>query len=207
MTLQEEQEAFQKQIQQHFISLFDLTNKIVEEKSLDMNQAGLFLLTRINLYLEKEDKRICCELVEPPFEKYSLDYVPNINVLDALRFLSKNGRFRSENNAKKYGILLSEINAALSNSTDLQPVTQTTPKNYHPSERETHLQMIAILAEELAKRQKSKFLKASGLPNNLALAELINMRAKEIEIESVKTKSVDTYRRRLTEISSFYKGE
>ena len=66
--------------------------------------------------------------------------------------------------------------------------------------------MIAILAEELAKAKGSKYLKSNNLPNNLQISELLAALAKEIEIEALTAKSVDTYRKRLNEISQFYKG-
>lgn len=216
MTFQEEQAQFQKQIDENFISLFDLINNIRQEKELSFTDASLFLLTRINNYIGNteenrfrtlpNEKKICCQLVDPPFERYSLDYISNYELVDVLKFAVKNGRFRSEKKAKTYGLIKSEIENALSGISQTE-IKQESIKDYHPNERDTHLQMIAILAEELAAKLPIKYRKANGLPNNSAIAELIGMRAKEIEIESLTSKSVDTYRRRLTEISKFYKGE
>lgn len=208
MTIQEEQETFAKFIQENFISLFDLIENIKQEKNISINEAGLYLLTRINDYKGNLDE-ICCALVEPPFIRYSLSYISKYELVDVIKFIVNNGRFRSEKKAKKhYGLIKSEIKNILMGNHQTESNSQTVTKDYHPSERETHLQMIAILAEELAKiSNTAKYRKASGLPNHSALSELISMRAKEIEIEALTSKSVDTYRRRLTEVSKFYKGE
>lgn len=101
---------------------------------------------------------------------------------------------------------LEELKQKLAQAT--QSPTVGNSQNYNPTERNTHLQMIAILAEELAKSKNGKYLKKStGLPNHLNLSELLERLAKEIEIEAVTAKSVDTYRKRLGEASQYYKGD
>lgn len=208
MTIQEEQERFSKLLQENFISLFDLIENIKQDHNLSINDAGLYLLTRINNYKGDLDS-ICCALVEPPFIKYSLSYIDKYELVNVIKFIVNNGKFRSEKKAKKYyGLIKSEIKNILMGNEQAECHSQISTKDYHPIERETHLQMIAILAEELAKiSNTAKYRKASGLPNHSAISELISMRAKEIEIEALTSKSVDTYRRRLTEVSKFYKGE
>lgn len=202
MNVQAEQDRFQQQINENFISLFDFIEKLAKENNISLKEAGLYLLPRINEYLSREDKKqISYELVEPPFKKYSLDIFHHYEMREQLEFLVRNGRFRSEKKAKKCGLLLSELEALLDGKISIQK------KEYNQTERETHLQMIAILAEELAKLKGGRYKKANGLPNNLVISTLIYERAKEIEIEALTAKSADTYRKRLTEISKYYKGE
>ncbi|MBF0786106.1 hypothetical protein E4T80_11600 [Muribacter muris] len=206
MTFQEEQDRFQKEIDKNFISVYDLVNQLMEEKELDFKNASLFILTRINAYLTQNDNQIFFTLTEPPFTAYTLESLWNSKVTECLEFASRNGRFRSEKKAKTYGILRSEINIALNSTFAKTENSQSDERKYNSIERETHLQMIAILAEELANHCQ-KYKKANGLPNNSAIANLIAERAMEIRIESLEPKGVDGYRRRLTEISSYYKGE
>ena len=209
MTFQEEQDSFQKYIEENYISLFDLIQKLVKEKELSVNNASLYLLTRINSYIEKENyKHFAFVLKEPPFEKYSLIPLPMFALQNMLNFAVSNGQFRPEKQAKKAGIRLSVLNIILAIKYQEHEELEQNKENkpYNQTERNTHLQMIAILAEELAKAKGSKYLKSNNLPNNLQISELLAALAKEIEIEALTAKSVDTYRKRLNEISQFYKG-
>ena len=212
MNVQEEQDRFKKLVEKEFISLFDLIQKIMNEQSISINDSGLYLLTRINHYLQKENtKKFAYKLVDPPYLKYSLDAYDIYSVKEMLNFIIKNGRFRSDNKAKKCGLHIEVLKEILNsiqwiNEEEQKEIEQQKPPKYHPSERTTHMQMIAILAEELARAKGGKYLKAKKFPNNLQLSELLGVLAKEIEIEALTAKSPETYRRRLTEISQFYKG-
>lgn len=212
MNVQEEQDVFKKWVEKEFISLFDLIQKIMNEQDISINESGLYLLTRINHYLQKENtKNFAFKLVDPPYLKYSLDAYDICSVKEMLNFIINNGRFRSDNNAKKCGLHIEVLKEILNsiqwiNEEQQKEIEQQEQPKYNPSERTTHLQMIAILAEELAKAKSGKYLKANGFPNNLQLSELLGVLAKEIEIEALTARTPETYRNRLTEISQFYKG-
>lgn len=62
--------------------------------------------------------------------------------------------------------------------------------------------MIAVLAEEVAKLSKS--YRWGNNINKLKIAELISTRSQEIEIESLKSRSVETYRQKLVKVAKFY---
>lgn len=204
MTFQEEQEAFQQQIKENIISLTDLIDTLTKHENLTIKEASLYLLTRINAY---ENKNICVQLADPPFEKYSLSFIDYDRLTKTLSFVVRNGRFKSEKEVKKYGLIKSEIRKALDNKIEsTSTIGYKANEKYNHTERETHLQIIAILAEEIAKQAK-KYKKPNGIFNNLAIAKLIENRAKEIEIESLKAKSIESYRKRLAEAKKYYTGE
>ena len=212
MNVQEEQDTFKKWVEKEVISVIDLIQKRTNEQSISINESGLYLLTRINHYLQKENtKKFAFELVDPPYLKYSLDAYDIYSVKEMLNFIINNGRFRSDKKAKKCGLYIEVLKEILNsiqeiNEEEQKEIEQQEQPKYNPTERTTHLQMIAILAEELARAKSGKYLKASGFPNNLQLSELLGVLAKEIEIEALTAKSPETYRSRLTEISKFYKG-
>lgn len=210
MTFQEEQEAFKQEIEKNFISLFDLTESIAKEKKLSIKDAGLYLSTRINNYLYSNvSKPFAFELVTPPFIKYSLNSVDIEEVKERLAFLSRNGRFKSDKKAKKIGLLISVVEQIL-NPLEFKnddAVNEQIAIKYDQTERITHLQTIAILAEELAKLKGGRYLKKStNLPNHLHISELLERLSKEIEVETLKARSAGTYRKRLAEASKYYKG-
>ncbi|MDH2998671.1 hypothetical protein A1D22_02585 [Pasteurellaceae bacterium LFhippo2] len=206
MTFQEEQDRFKREIADKYISIYDLVNKVMAEQQLDFKTANLFILTRINDYLSRNNNPIFYTLTEPPFTKYELEELFYYTVIDCLQYAHNNGRYRSEKKAKTYGILIAEINLALYSTFSDTVGNTPNERKYNPIERTTHLQMIAMLAEELAKHCK-KYRKANGLPNNYQLAQMLEETAKEISLEHLTPKSLDGYRRRLTEISKYYKGE
>ena len=193
MDIQQEQKLFQKKIEKNFISLFDLVHKIAEKENLSLNNSSLYLLPRINNYLISENPHnFAYKLEEPPFKKYYLDelshYEVQYEVIGRLTFVAKNGYFRSEKKAKKIGLLIEAIEHILrvdfiqKAPAQEEPIQET--RDYNPTERTTHLQMIAMLAEELAKAKGGKYLKSSGQPNNLELAKLLDSLSTEIEIEN-----------------------
>lgn len=217
MTFQEEQETFKKKIEENFISLFDLVAQVQEEQGINFNQANLFLLTRLADFFkynhksgEYERELIFYELPEPPFYEYSLKSIFREDVNDYLKFALNNGRFRSDKKAKKIGIFRGALEPQDEDEekTPQDSTTNKRDKPYHPTERNTHLQMIAVLAEEVARLKGGKyFRKSNNKPNQLNIAELIAERAQEINIEALKENSVETYRARLKEVSQFFKGE
>lgn len=71
----------------------------------------------------------------------------------------------------------------------------TTENSYNPTERETHLQAIALLSLELA-NHKPVFITSTGKPKQSTIADILEREAKEL---FSNPKSQDTYRKRIAE--------
>ncbi|UXN34631.1 hypothetical protein N8E86_11375 [Avibacterium paragallinarum] len=202
----EQQESFQKYIDENFISVYDFIHSQIEEQKLSFQESCSYLLTIANHLIKNQSSNhcyceFCCELPSPPYESYSLRYVSQYSFIDSIKFAVKHNRFRSEKNVKKWGLLKGEIQDPFTKKEDKCEITNT-KDSYNDDERNTHLQMIAVLAEEVAKLSKS--YRWGNNINKLKIAELISTRSQEIEIESLKSRSVETYRQKLVKVAKFY---
>lgn len=211
MGFKEQQEYFEEWIDENFISVYDFIHSEMEEQNLSFQEACSYLLTIINHLIKKQptDGHIClfcCELpLAPPYETYSLRYVSTWELTDAIKFAVKNNRFRSEKKAKKFGLSKNDIQNPFSEGKENYEESDTIKNNYNDDERNTHLQIISVLAEEVAKLSKS--YRWGNNINKLKIAKLISARAQEIEIESLKSRSVETYRQKLVKVAKFYEQE
>lgn len=202
----EQQERFQKYIDENFISVYDFIHNQMKEQNLSFQESCSYLLTIANHLLKNQPTNyhfceFCCELPVPPYESYSLGYVSKYSFTDAIKFAVKKNRFRSEKNVKKWGLLKDKIQEPFTKKEKKCEITNA-KDSYNDDERNTHLQIIAVLAEEIAKLSKS--YRWGNNINKLKIAELISARSQEIEIESLKSRSVETYRQKLVKVAKFY---
>lgn len=213
---QKEQECFKKEIEENYISLFDLIHKIQKEQNTTLSQAAHFLLTRINLLLKQSKKQICYKLPTPPFTDYSFPKIAHNDLIKMTAFIHNNGKFRSIPKAQQCGILrqkarqlenIAPVTKVKQHKSNINNADIKQSKQYNVTERETHLQMIAILAEELAKAKGARYIKSNGMLNHSSISILLEKRAQEIEIEALSARNIDTYRKRLREIAKYYKGD
>lgn len=101
----EQQESFQKYIDENFISVYDFIHSQIEEQKLSFQESCSYLLTIANHLIKNQSSNhcyceFCCELPSPPYESYSLRYVSQYSFIDSIKFAVKHNRFRSEKNVK-----------------------------------------------------------------------------------------------------------
>lgn len=105
---EKEYDNFQKEINEVFISLYEICHKIRNIRQLSdrkLSNAASIVLNRVNFYIsQRKDEPAACWLRKWKIMRFELDPVDNDELIEELMFIIENDKFRGKLKAQRIGI-------------------------------------------------------------------------------------------------------